>query len=553
MKPYLQLAIIPLLLVVWGLFVAPQLTNYSYNSLANYQTPYTEKTTPGNTGEPLTSQVVLIVVDGLRLDVSQTMTNVNALRVKGANRVLRVGMPSFSATSWATIGTGAWVEQHGQVLNRNLRPMPLASIFTTVQHKGLKSAASGAAGWAVLTQDWTEFKEVVAGHGFHVAYPPFVELESNLKRFLSSGHQLILIHNDWSRNVENLMPAADDYIGKLTSHIDLNSTTLLLVSSHGQSERGENGGNEDAILNVPFIAAGKGVKAGAYVTATLADIAPTLAVLLGASFPTDNQGDALFDMLDMPDDAKAKRAVEWAQQVIARYDTIAKFYGVSVTHKRLDDAHTALSAGQSVEALRLAQGEVNATRAAVAVAREGRIQQERYPRTPTLLLFWSPLVVYVWFMRRLGWELRRPLSGALVYFVVFYALFFGTGLTFSWSVFNSDLRLNSSFIPAVSALLVMALVMGLLTRDDDHYYTALDVFNAAFWIFAALWLQVCIFYWSYGFAWTWFIPDHTLLLKYFVDVWQTNALSVSVALPLVAIGTKWLLARVGRRRGDSAD
>ncbi|HEX7587118.1 MAG TPA: hypothetical protein VF478_02275, partial [Anaerolineae bacterium] len=104
----------PIALIAWGLFAATQLTAASFTAFIDYKTQYADKIAPGNAGDPLSKQVIIVVVDGLRLDVSKQMQNANALRARGADRVISVGQPSLSLPGWTVIGTGAWQEQHGQ-------------------------------------------------------------------------------------------------------------------------------------------------------------------------------------------------------------------------------------------------------------------------------------------------------------------------------------------------------------------------------------------------------------------------------------------------------
>ncbi|TMC56016.1 MAG: alkaline phosphatase family protein [Chloroflexi bacterium] len=156
MRTYLPLAIVPLALILWGLFGAPALLNTGFRVLSDYQTPYTEQPQPGADGEALTSQVVLVVAGGLRLDQSTQMSNLNALRARGADRLMRAGLPSFSLPAWSVIGTGAWPEHTGQSTDISARPLALDSIFLAARRKGSSTALTGPPGWSVLFKDHVE-------------------------------------------------------------------------------------------------------------------------------------------------------------------------------------------------------------------------------------------------------------------------------------------------------------------------------------------------------------------------------------------------------------
>lgn len=573
LRPYLALIIVPAVLVVWGLFFATQLAASSYWSFVSYQTPYRGEGDPGRADEALSSHVIVVVTEGLRLDQSQQMPNVNTLRARGAARVMRVGLPSLSLPGWTVIGTGAWQEQHGQTTNLNAHPTPMDSIFVETRRKGLNTALVGASGWEVLFKGQLDAVFIKPDPQNALQEPDAARrqddaIEANaLKLLKQNSPNLLLIHftaverayrafGVFSAEGQRAREDVDARLGRLLQNIDLSQTTLIFTADHGNLDRGGHGGAEEVVLNVPFVAAGRGIRQGQYDLAQQADIAPTLAVLLGTSLPTDNQGDVLFDMLDMLPPAKAQRAVDWAQQIVDRYTTIANVIGVgTVEHPKLNEAKGALAADSYDAAFHAAQAEVNATREAAIAFREGRLQTERLYRTPPFLLFLLPLALYAWLMSKLGWEFRRPLLGALAYFVIFYALFFGRGYSFSLSMLNAEMDVVSWFaarmVDAIGTLALMAVLMGILSRNDDLETTVRNVINSAFFIAAALWFQVCIFYWLYDFSWPWFIPDQSLAFKFYLDLLQTGAFMTTsppiptvLLLPFVAVGVRWLRHRL---------
>ncbi len=572
-RKYLALAIVPLALILWGLFGATQLTTASFTAFVNYQTPYTIKSAPGNADEAVTSQLIIIVADGLRLDASRQMKNLNALREKGADRVMRVGQPSLSLPGWTVIGTGAWQEQHGQTTNFNGRLTQMDSIFLAAKRKGLTTGLTGASSWKTLFDGHVDAMLVEPDPDDPHHHPDEVRKQDDaieadaLKILKEKNPNLLLIHftapddayhgfGVFSPEGQRAAQDVDARLGRLLQLIDLSKSTLFFTADHGHIDRGGHGGPEEVVLNVEFVAAGKGIKPGKYERATQADIAPTAAVLLGTSFPTDNQGDPLFDMLDMIIPAQAHRATDWAQEIIDRYTNIVKVIGVgAIEHPKLAQAKAALAADSYQAAMDAAQAEVRSTRDWVATARENHLQQERLARTPLSLVFLLPLALYIGLMRKMGWEFKRPLIGAAAYFIVYYALFFGRGEYFSLSVFNEDTNITPWFaartIDAIIALAVSAAAIGILSRGDSKYQTALNMINAAFFASAVLWLQVDIFYWLYDFTWPLFLPDLAIGFKYYLDTLQTGAFMVKsppiptiLLLPLIALGVKWAAEHV---------
>ncbi len=592
LKHYLPLAIVPVVLILWGIFVAVPLATTSFASLVKYHSPYTAHAAPGAEGPALTDHVVLIIADGMRLDVSQTLPNLNALRKQGADRSVRVGLPSLSLPGWTVISSGAWQEQHGQTTNfgtcdstRNGKPVTVVcpaqveSIFAAAKRKGLTTALAGSPTWQTLfPADWDAaftapgpadpHRDVAGVKAQNDA------IEANALRILKERQPNLMLvyfsdpddayhgYGVFSPQGQAAAQSIDERIGRLVGALDLSATTVLFTADHGHIARGGHAGDDPEVMNVALIAAGRGIAPGQYAPAAQADIAPTIAALLGTAFPVDSQGTALFDMLAMPPDMQAARTVDWATEIAARYDIIARAIGVaSMSHPALADARVRLAAGDGAGAIASAETDVETTRDLAISLREGRLLQERLARTPMLVLFVLPLGLYVWFMRRMQWEAKRPLIAAVVYFAVYYALFFGRGYWFSLSMLNEDTRISAWFaertLDAIIALAAASAVLGLMSRDEYRIWTTLNTFNMAFFVAAALWLQICGFYWLWDFTWSWYIPDVTQGFKYYLDVLQTGAFApvlggvpipVILVLPLLALGAQWLAERLAPSR-----
>jgi len=594
MKKYILLALVPVVLIGWGFFGATQLTTSSFTAFVNYETPYALKSAPGNTGEALTAHLVIIVMDGLRLDASRQMKNANALRALGADRVMRVGQPSLSLPGWTVIGTGAWQEQHGQTTNfgschdvQNAKPVTIVcaskfdSIFLAARRKGLSTALSGTASWDAIYRGQLDTIVVEPEpsdphRDIDGVRKTDDALEADALKILKEKNpNLQLIYFTQPDNVshgygavspqtQQTVAELDARLGRIMQAIDLSQTTVFLTADHGHVDQGGHGGPEQVVMEIEFVAAGKGIKQGNYPLALQADIAPTAAVLLGTSFPADSQGDVMFDMLDVTAPAKANRAVAWADEIAARYDNIARVInGGAVAHPQLESAKAALAANNFQAAIDGAQADVKTTRDAIATARSQRLRDEMFARTPLAALYLLPMALYLWLMRKMKWEFKRPLIGALAYFVVYYALFILHGGAFSLTVFNEDTNLAPWFaartIDAIIALLVVSGLIGILARRESKYTTALITINAAFFAASVLWLQVIGFFWFYGFAWSWFIPDLVLGFKYYLDVLQTGAFMVKspplptiVLMPLIAIGVKWIAEKIASFKLQSA-
>ena len=115
---------------------------------------------------------------------------------------------------------------------------------------------------------------------------------------------------------------ADDLIRQIAATLDLTQDTLLVVSDHGQIDRGGHGGDELVTLTEPFVLAGAGVVPGRYADIQMVDVAPTLAALLGTNLPASTQGRPLVEMLEQTPEQLAalqERSVAQQASLLAAY------------------------------------------------------------------------------------------------------------------------------------------------------------------------------------------------------------------------------------------
>jgi arylsulfatase A-like enzyme len=121
----------------------------------------------------------------------------------------------------------------------------------------------------------------------------------------------------------------DTRIAKIAEAMDLDSAVLIVNSDHGHIDTGGHGGWEEEVVSAPLVIAGEGIKPGSYGEVEQANIAPTVAALLGSPIPTHNQGQPMYDLLDMPLQASAERAVDVARQHQLFYGQYLSVIGAS--------------------------------------------------------------------------------------------------------------------------------------------------------------------------------------------------------------------------------
>ncbi len=574
LKKILTLTLMPLAIMLWARFGAQPLALTSFNALVNYPSPYLDALPPGKEGDAVSKQVILVVVDAMRPDTARAMPTMKSLIDKGVECVATVGQPSFSLPGWTVIGTGAWQEQSGVTLNFYDKDVKTDTIFLAAKRKGLTTAMTAQGGsWKQLYPRGVDVNETFKGpNNPHFNLPGVRQVDDQnetraLQLLKDSKPNFFLYYlaepddaghgyGGASKEYRAAVQTTDARVANLLKQIDLSETTLIVISDHGMLDVGGHGGPEPEVLASTFIAAGKGIKpGGTCADATQADIAPTLAVLLGTSIPAHNQGRPLFEVLDLPAPVRAQRAVDAAQEIAERYVPIAKFLGApAFQHQKLDEAKAAFASGNAAATVAAALADIQNTTAQFKAARDARLWQERLGRALSAILILVPFAAYLFIWRKLGWEWRAAVIGLVLYNIAYNALYFGKGFTWSLSVFNDESLIEAFFqarvVDAMLALLLTFIVVGGLGRRKDVYTTALNSINTAFLIFALLVVQINLMYWLWDVRFAWYIPDLTLGFKYYLDVLQTSAfwpmlyVPLLAILPFIALGVRWVAARV---------
>lgn len=274
------------------------------------------------TGPPLSSGVTILLVDGLRLDASRRMPALNALRVRGASIEATVGVPSFSRPGRATIVVGAPPAIHGVTTNRQKRAIPLDSLIRRVGDAGGTCRIAGSKIWSGL------FAEDIArcgvyregegkeGPGMFVRQVPeirdaqdkglaFVLEQPATLRIADIVSTDFAAHEYGGTSAEYAaeLERTDAIIDALARRLDLGRETLVITADHGHRDAGGHGGDEPEVLAIPIVMVGAGIRAAVNLTGHQADIAPTLAALLGLGLPTASSGRPL-DALLLADDGK---------------------------------------------------------------------------------------------------------------------------------------------------------------------------------------------------------------------------------------------------------
>ncbi len=278
-----------------------------------------------------------------------------------------------------------------------------------------------------------------------------------------------------------------------------------------------------------------------------------MAVLLGTSLPTHNQGQPLLDQLEAPPPIRAARSVDTAAQVTRLYEFKLTAIGDnrSIDTKTLETARDAFRAGDYARAVELSDEAASQAHAIWQAARSASLNRERAARAGIALLFLLPAGLYLLWWHRVGWNAWVPALGAGVYTLLWNVNYhLVQGLTYSTSWFNleSDIQpfLTVRVIEAMIALLFVTVLVGVLRRRAGAVNIARDSVHTMLAVGLTLMVQILVFYILWDVTFEWYLPDFVLGFKYYLDVFQTTVfwpltpLPLAGVLPLVALASAWV-------------
>jgi len=537
---------------VLGLIGLPLLAAGAYvwvtslmDSAQVFRSPLANMPTPSGQAfvSSFTRRVVIVLIDALRVDTSTdpaVMPFLNELRTQAATATMHSRPPSFSAPAWATILTGAWPELNdSQPFNppdaNSARAFSQDDLFAAAQRAGLKTAVSG----------YSWFEGMLRNSGVDAGfYTPGEDNAADLEvvaaalPWLIADYQLVLIHIDqvdYAGHHEggpsgpNWNPAAaraDTMLGEIIKQLDLARDTLLVISDHGQIDRGGHGGPESVTLQEPFVLAGAGVVPGEYGDLNMVDIAPTLATMLGTSIPASSQGHVLIDML-----------------ILSSAQDAAIQSALNTQQSRLYTAYTTAIGSTTL----VGAGEVvYATQAALDQSRLARLGSERIWRN-VLAAFLSILPGYLLYLRK-DRKALWLLAGSVLYVLLFnlrYAVIDGRTYSLASIEGATWLIIYSATTAAVAVFLAWLVPMFGLSAFKAGPRKAAEIALGYIWFtIYLLSLPILLSFAINGFTVTWTMPEWYTLFIGLLSLIQCLIVA-ALGLPMVglAAGISWLAAR----------
>ncbi|MBI1801149.1 MAG: alkaline phosphatase family protein [Chloroflexi bacterium] len=535
------------------------------DSVINYRSPIARYPQPGDTTDALSQQVVMVVVDGLREDVSRQMPTLQHLRAQGAaaTAVLRY---AFQYPSWTTLVSGADAEINDTPLVAAAadaalnRPVSPETLFGTARRARLNVAIAARRGWQPLVSAQFLNEIYLAGDDDEEedsAVQDRRTAEAAVSFLTNFAPNFLLVHlrlpDDAAYRYGAASPAyrqavwhTDQLIAQIAAAMDLRQSVLLVTSSYGNIDQGGHGGTEDEVTRAPLVLVGSHIKAGEYGSVRRNDIAPTVAALIGSAIPSASQGSILFPMLEMSDAQKAIKALALAQQQRLLGLAYTAVIGGNLTEPSLNDPLVAKSSFEVKNydsAFTLAYLAAQQVQNDMRAARAARIDRERLARAPiAVLLVVAPLIAF-WFRRSLRLMVAAWIAVGVV--ALQHLLYLYAGHTYSFS----DISSLEAFVRTALERNALALLFGGLLaiiyhwRDEESSRSrvALTVLLVCALSVYVSGILMAFAYYLNGFSLRWYIGD---LSWGFVQVFNSTSIIVRAVLALpVAIFvslTHWL-------------
>ena len=533
-----------------------RLAGYAWNQVVTYRSPYVHQpgaaeTSPAVMWVPaalrpsfsasapvLAGRVVLVIVDGMRLDVSRTQMNtLNKLRTYGSDMQLTAAQPSLSYPNWTTILSGAPPEISGVTTNWFKGRAPVPTIVDLAQEAGRRVAVIGPDDFATI---------------FGVRPGPSVTLrawpkggyltgtlvDDALRIAAATDPQLIVLHlpdldeagheyGGTSKEYRSVAHQIDLDLNRLVSGLQRTDTTFIVVADHGHIATGGHGGWEPEVTTVPGVFAGSGIKLGSG-AGNLDQVAATVSVLEGVPTPPYAVGLAM------------RSVITTGAPALFRHDEAhhaaleSHLFEVVTGGKSLSDAQRVAGVGPA------------AADTLVAKARAQRLGVERNQRLPNVLIALAAILLVFAVLWVASWRaFVAAVSGALGYLVVYNGLFLLHGYRWSLSSLNTETNvrafMNGRMIEAlISGLIGAAVAAAVYPLLRESPRGPRDPWFMSGWlalgpatvlvIEAVLALQVAWYAWWYGLSVVWVFPDFMWAFKADLDMVQMTALGAAAVL-----------------------
>ena len=275
-----------------------------------------EPTRDVNEGEPLATRVLIIVIDGCRLERFHEACKPYLERMMAGGTVfesVETVYPARTVVCFSSMFTGAAPERHG--INSNLvlkLGLKVESIFDVLRRHGKLGRLVGiahlidafdddvASVTSVAHNDKIDQNLIAATRRELEKHDPDL-LVLQLLAVDQNGHTRGTYYPEYVKRIEITDRLIEEFMRWCEERGYLDDTAVILMADHGQGRGiGAHGHLSEGERFVPFAMWGSGVARGRVVGEphSILDLAPTISYLLGVEPPEGSTGRVLVEALD---------------------------------------------------------------------------------------------------------------------------------------------------------------------------------------------------------------------------------------------------------------
>src|SRR5215210_5389476 len=275
-----------------------------------------ERTRDAKRGAPLTERVIVVVIDGCRLDRFHEAEKPYLEKMMATGTVyetVETVYPARTVVCFSSMLTGAAPERHGVTSNLVLKlGLKVESVFDVLRRAGKKGRLVGiahlidafgddvASVTSVAHNDKIDGNLIAAGRRELEEHDPDL-LVLQLLAVDQNGHVRGTRYPEYVERIEITDTLIEGFMSWCGERGYLEDAAVVLMADHGQGIGiGAHGHLSEGERFVPFAMWGSGVRPGQTVAtpASVMDLAPTICYLLGVEPPEGSTGRVLEDALE---------------------------------------------------------------------------------------------------------------------------------------------------------------------------------------------------------------------------------------------------------------
>jgi hypothetical protein len=277
------------------------------NGLTRSVTPENEKA--------VTGKVIVIVIDGMRKERFEAADTpfLDFLRQNGTEYTqMETVYPARTVVCFSSMFTGTYPREHGITSNMVWRlGIRVESIFDSLRKVRKTGRLLGIA--HLIDSMGDDVESVTAVMHNDVADTIIIE---GAKRIMTdqnpdllvvqliatdqTGHSRGVWYDEYVQKIEEADELIEGFVHWLNENGYMKDTTLIICADHGQADGiGGHGHLDEGERFVPFFMYGPRIRRGLKVEGrhSLISVAPTIAYLLGAPYPSHSRGEVLLEAI----------------------------------------------------------------------------------------------------------------------------------------------------------------------------------------------------------------------------------------------------------------